>query len=59
MYDVVKARVENGASLTESTHCLRDVCSPALFSLFMNYLALDIIKGCKISNLVFYAHSTS
>ena len=32
MYDVVKARVRDGASLTESIHCLRgvkegDVCS--------------------------------
>ena len=52
MYDVVKARVRDGASLTESIHCLRgvkqgDVCSPILFSLFINELALDIIKGGK------------
>ena len=52
MYNVVKARVRDGASLTESIHCLRgvkqgDVCSPILFSLFINELALDIIKGGK------------
>ena len=52
MYNVVKARVRDGASLTESIHCLRgvkqgDVCSPILFSLFINELTLDIIKGGK------------
>ena len=40
------------ASLTESIHYLRgvkqgDVCSPILFPLFINELALDIIKGGK------------
>ena len=52
MYGVVKARVRDGASLTGSIHCLRgvkqgDVCSPILFSLFINELALDIIEGGK------------
>ena len=52
MFDVVKARVRDGASLTENIHCLRgvkqgDVCSPILFSLFINELALDIINGGK------------
>ena len=52
MYNVVKVRVRDGASLTESIHCLRgvkqgNVCSPVLFSLFINELALDIIKGGK------------
>ena len=52
MYDVVKARVRDGASLTESIHCLRgvkqgDVCRPILFSLFINELALNIINGGK------------
>ena len=52
MYAVVKARVRDGASLTESIHCLRgvkqgDVCSQILFSLFINELVLDIIKGGK------------
>ena len=51
-YDVVKARVRDGASLTESIHCLcgvklGKVSSPVLFSLFINELALDIIKGGK------------
>ena len=52
MYDVVKARVRDGASLTASIHCLRgvkqgDVCSPILFPLFINELALDIINNGK------------
>ena len=52
LYDVVKARDRDGASPTESIHCLRgvkqgDVCSPILFSLFINELAIDIIKGGK------------
>ena len=49
MYGVVKTRVRDGASLMESIYCLRsvkqgDVCSPVLFSLFINELALDMIK---------------
>ena len=62
MYDVVKARMRDGASLTESIHCLRglkqgDFCCPllllfvclfvCLFVLFTNELALDIITGGK------------
>ena len=52
MYDIVKARVRDGASLTESIHCIRgvkqgDLCSPILFSLFINELALNIIDDGK------------
>ena len=57
MYEVVKARVRDGASLTASIHCLRgvkqgDVCSSILFSLFMNELALDIINDGKHSAIL-------
>ena len=50
MYENVKACVRDGASLSECIECLRgvkqgDVCSPHLFSLFINELALDIING--------------
>ena len=52
MYDIVKAHVRDGASLTESIHCIRgvkqgDLCSPILFSLFINELALNIIDDGK------------
>jgi len=52
MYDIVKVRVRDGVILPESIHCLRgvkqgDVCSPILFSLFINELALNIIDGGK------------
>ena len=52
MYDVVKARVRDGTLLTASIHCSRgvkqgDVCSPILFSLFINALELDIISDGK------------
>ena len=51
MHDV-KARVRDGVSLTESIHCIRgvkqgDLCSPILFSLFINELALNIIDDGK------------
>ena len=41
MYDNVKARVRDGALLAECIECIRgvnqgDVCSPVLFSLFIN-----------------------
>ena len=52
MHGLVKARVRDGASLMESIHCLCGVkqgvvCSPVWFSLFINELALGIIKGDK------------
>ena len=52
MNDIVKARVQEGASLTDSIHCLHGVkqggfCSPILFSFFINELALNIINGGK------------
>ena len=59
MYDTVKARVRCGVNLTEYIICTRgvkqgDVCSPVLFSLFINELALEIINngrhGANLSN---------
>ena len=52
MYAIVKARVRDGASLTESIYCLHgvkqgDVCGPILFSFFIIELALDIINNGK------------
>ena len=50
MYENVKARVRCGAKFTDYIKCTRDVkqgdvCSPVLFSLFINDLALDIINN--------------
>ena len=51
MYDCVKARVRSGkGSLSEYISCTfgvkqGDICSPVLFSLFINELAIDIIKN--------------
>ena len=58
MYETVKARVRSGpgnvatGSFTEYINCTRevkqgDVCSPVLFSLFINELALEIIQNGK------------
>ena len=49
MYSDVKARIRSGAKLTEIINCTEgvkqgDVCSPLLFSLFINELALEIIQ---------------
>ena len=49
MYENVKARIRRGAKFTDYINCTRgvkqrDVCSPVLFSLFINELALDIIN---------------
>ena len=48
MYENAKARIRCGATFTDYINCTRgvkqgDVCSPVLFSLFINELALDII----------------
>ena len=50
MYDNVKVRVRCGAKLSEYINCTfgvkqGDVCSPVLFSLFVNELALDVIDN--------------
>ena len=50
MYNNVKARVRSGAKLTDYVNCTRgvkqgDVCSPVLFSLFINELALEVIEN--------------
>jgi hypothetical protein len=50
MYFNVKARVRNGAKLTQYIKCTvgvkqGDVCSPVLFSLFINELALEVINN--------------
>lgn len=52
MYAVVKAKVKVGGDLTDSFMCPRglkqgEICSPVLFSLFINELAEEIIKGGK------------
>ena len=49
MYDVVKTRVHD---LTQAFMCPRglkqgDICSPILFSLFINELAIEIIQNGK------------
>lgn len=49
MYNIVKARVRNGSNLTDAFFCRKglkqgEITSPLLFSLFINELAMDIIK---------------
>ena len=49
MYSDVKARIRSGARLTDVINCTEgvkqgDVCSPLLFSLFINELASEIIQ---------------
>ena len=50
MYDCVKARVRAGAALTDYINCTTgvkqgDVCSPILFSLFINELTNDVVNS--------------
>ena len=51
MYDVVRARVRaSDNTLTEHIHCTLgvkqgDICSPVLFSLYINELAMEITKS--------------
>ena len=50
MYDCVKARLRCGATLTDCINCTAgvkqgDVCSPILFSLFINELTLEVINA--------------
>ena len=50
MHNNVKARVRSGAKLTDYVNYTRGVkqggvCSPVLFSLFINELALEIIEN--------------
>ena len=50
MYAGVKARVRSGSQLSQTVLCgsgvkQGDICSPILFSLFINELAVDVIKN--------------
>ena len=52
MYNNVKARVRCGADFTNYVICTKgvkqgDACSPVLFSLFINELALEIIEKVR------------
>jgi hypothetical protein len=52
MYTCVKARVRCNYGITQYINCSLgvkqgDICSPVLFSLFINELALDVLKGGK------------
>ena len=52
MYSSVKVKVRCGVKLTECIRCTYgvkqgDVCSPVLFSLFINELATEVIKNGK------------
>ena len=52
MYNQVKVRVKNGGKLTDLINCTRgvkqgDICSPILFSIFINELANEIINNGK------------
>ena len=57
MYNTVLARVRSVNRLSDFIECNRgvkqgDVCSPVLFSLFINELALDIIREGKHGAIV-------
>ena len=52
MYSLVKVRVRSGSLLTDYINCTAgvkqgDVCSPILFSIFINELAVEIINKGK------------
>ena len=52
MYNVVKARVRTGGDIAEAFMCPRglkqcDICSPILFSLFINELVNEIMQNGK------------
>ena len=52
MYNCVKVKVRSGSKLTQCINCTYgvkqgDVCSPVLFSLFINELAVEVIKNGK------------
>jgi hypothetical protein len=52
MYKEVKARIRSGGKLSDYVNCTSgvkqgDVCSPILFSLFVNELALEIMENGK------------
>ena len=50
MYECVKARVRCGGTLTDVINCTAgvkqgDICSPILFSLFINELTIEVIRS--------------
>ena len=50
MYNCVKARVRSGDALTDYIKCTSgvkqgDICSPVLFSLFINELTLEVVRS--------------
>ena len=50
MYDCVKVKIRSGFKLTQYINCTYgvkqgDVCSPVLFSLFINELAVEVIRN--------------
>ena len=52
MYNVDKARIRTGGNLTEAFVCTQglkqgDICSPILFSPFINALANEIMQNGK------------